>query len=127
MNTLVEFGGQDRHYQLKQAILVYEDAASSAAAATVHPVELHNSRPVIQPGQPITILALESLILNLGRGAKGGFIQPNIISLALDCMVWWCPAARRRIWFKPSNDTDAKRLKSLNGKFVHHPPLIFKA
>ncbi len=127
MNTLVEFGGQDRHYQLKQAILVYEDAASSAAAATVHSVELHNSRPVIQPGQPITILALESLILNLGRGAKGGFIQPNIISLALDCMVWWCPAARRRIWFKPSNDTDAKRLKALNGKFVHHPPLIFKA
>ena len=133
MNTLVEFGGQDRHYQIKQAILVYEDAASSAAAATVHAVELlpsrgsANSRPIIQPGQPITILALETLIQSLGRGAKGGFIPPNIISLAMDGMVWWCPAARRRIWFKPSNDTDAKRLKALNGKSVHHPPLLFKA
>lgn len=128
MNTLVEFGGQDRHYQLKQAVLIYQEMASSAAAATIHAVELsgQNARPTILPGQPITVRALESLIQSLGRGAKGGFFPPNLISLALDGMVWWCPATRRRIWFKPSNDPDAKRLKALNGKVVHHPPLLFK-
>ncbi len=103
MTTLVQFGGQDRHYQLKQALLIYQDAAG-AAAASVHDVTFGSGsarasraavdasstapagatapgRPVIQPGHPITVTAVEHLIHSLGRGAKpGGFTEPRRVA-----------------------------------------------
>ena len=136
METKIQFGGAGRDYKLTSAILIYSDlqnrnpdgsSAQEHFAATVHDVEhVGRGQPIIKPGQPVSIAALEHLMLSLGRSHAAGFIPENILSVGLDRMAWWCPAGRRRLWFKTyRNDEGHKELKALNGKLVHHPPLLF--
>jgi PRTRC genetic system protein B len=130
IETQVRYGGQNRDFQLESAILVYADTGNRAQyAASVHDVELVDRRPVIKPGHPVTIQALEQLMRNLGRNVGAYFVPENLLSVGLDRMSWWCAAGRRRIWFKPSRQDDGKEkeLKALNGRHVHHPPLLFVA
>jgi PRTRC genetic system protein B len=131
MNTNVTFGGQDRQYDLTSAILIYEDASHNAAA-TVHKVTVdgRSQRPNLMPGQPLTMPALEGLINTLtNRVASNGFIDGRILSMSMNRLMWFCPASRQRIWFKPSNKGDDSEavLKAINSKFAWHPPLLFRA
>jgi PRTRC genetic system protein B len=120
--------GSERKFELRQAILIYEEPGRSAAAATVHKIELQDHVPVILPGQPITLTGLETLANALGKRIENTLLPERILSITMAQMTWWCPAARRRIWFKPTDSTkDAAALKKLNGKFVQHPPLLFIA
>ena len=120
-----QFSEAPSRYTLKQAILIYQND-QKACAASIHDVDTAGGS--ILPGQPVTMAALEALLEALGRGVGGGFIAPEIISTGLDTLIWWCPAARRRIWFKPNHDTDeAKRLRKFSGQHIWYPPLLFKA
>jgi PRTRC genetic system protein B len=129
--TTVIFGDTPRRYKLKQAILIYKDDRLDCAAS-IHAVT-DGQRPTLLPGQPATVAALDVLLGALGRRVGGGFIAPEILSIGLDSLVWWCPSARRRIWFKPntmfddSKDEDTKRLIKINGQFIWYPPLLFTA
>jgi PRTRC genetic system protein B len=125
MDAQISFGTKavDAAFALKSALLVYESGGTFAA--TVHDVVLHYGRPVIQPGQPITISSIERLMRELGRQSSVAFIPDHVVSVGIGSLAWWCPAGRRRIWFKPAEKD--KELKALNGKFVHHPPLLFAA
>ena len=126
MEASVNFGAADRNFALKSAILIYQDGDQHAA--TVHEVYLPHGRPSLKPGQPVTVAALEQLMRNLGKQDGAAYIPEQVVSLGLNRLAWWCPAGRRRIWFKPSHDkAEAKVLKQLNGKFVWHPPLLFVA
>ena len=133
METKIQFGGAGRDYKLTSAILIYtgpggDDAhggRDTLTAATVHDVEhIGRGQPIIQPGQPVSVQALERLLLSLGRQQAAGFLPETMLAVGLDLMAWWCPAGRRRIWFKTYKEDD-KELRALNGKFVHHPPLLF--
>lgn len=126
MHTSVQFGSSDRSFKLKSAILIYQD--ESGSAATTHDVAFYHGKPVIQAGRPITVSALESLMVSLGRKSGVSFIAEQVVSLGLDRVVWWCAAGRRRIWFRPDRqEKKYDNLRKLNGKFVHHPPLLFIA
>ena len=123
--TAVHFSDVPRRYTLKQAILIYKDEQGDCAAS-IHAVA--GAQPGLLPGQPVTIAALEALLTALGRRVGGGFISTEILSVGLDSLVWWCPAAYRRIWFKPGDDgADAQRLRKFSGRHIWYPPLLFKA
>jgi len=130
-----QFSDTPRRYDLKQAVLIYKDEQGDCAAS-IHEVRSAGGqgRPAgLLPGQPVTMAALEALLTALGRRVGGGFIAPEIIGVGLDSLVWWCPAGRRRIWFKPdkmfdkSPPADVKRLLKVSGQFIWYPPLLFKA
>jgi PRTRC genetic system protein B len=119
------FNDVPRRYVCKQAILIYKDEQGDCAAS-IHTVA--GTQPGLLPGQPVTMAALEALLTALGRRVGGGFIAPEILSVGLDSLVWWCPAGRRRIWFKPNDDSEAsKRIRSkFSGSHIWYPPLLFK-
>jgi PRTRC genetic system protein B len=131
--TAIHFSDVPRRYTLKQAILIYKDEQSDCAASIHEVRHAADTQPGLQPGQPVTMAALEALLTALGRRVGGGFIAPEILSVGLDSLVWWCPACRRRIWFKPdamfdkSPPADVKRLLKISGQFIWYPPLLFKA
>ena len=134
MITTTEFGGATVQYELKHAILLYAGSDQNLAATT-HTVANYNGRPTITAGQPITVAGLEKMIQSLGKSSGASFLPPNILSLGIERVVWWCPAGRRRIWFKPNNRFDddlktdeaatLKAILKLNSQYVHWPAFLF--
>lgn len=129
MITKLHFDGAATSYKLTRAILIYESRGNDqACAATSHAIHEVAGKPMIEPGQPVTLAGVEALATALGRQRQDGLLPEHLLALSVRHMIWWCPAARRRIWFKPdSKHKDADRLKKLNGKVVLHPPLLFHA
>ena len=122
-----QFSDTPSRYTLKQAVLIYQNEQKECAAS-IHEVDTAFAGGSILPGQPVTMAALEALLTALGRRVGGGFIAPEILSAGLDTVIWWCPAARRRIWFKPNgSDEENKRIRKFNGQFIWYPPLMFRA
>lgn len=135
--------GDSTQYVLKQALLIYQAQnqyeSSPATAVSVHDVVNLNGHPTLGPGQPITRPAVESLAAALGRNLESGYLPANVVSLGFNQIAWWCPGAKRRIWFKPDGrfnggreeqgreKTESMKTFKLNGKFVWHPPLLFIA
>lgn len=127
--------GETATYTLKSALLVYE--SNDSTAVTVHNIVTHNGKPVIEAGQPVTYGAIESLASALGRNLAASYLPPNVVSLGFGQVAWFCPGARRRIWFKADGRfdgtrqetgkelSDSQRSQKLNGKFVWSPPLLF--
>jgi len=141
MNTTINLSGSAT-FELTTALLVYTkntpqpdghtyDWQSQAnpppveTAVTIHPVTGGATGPVIGPGRPITLAGVDALARATGRHLPAAWLPPTVLSIAFGSLVWWCPASRRRIWFKPNSSE--KVLLALNGKFVHHPPLLFVA
>lgn len=136
MNANVNLG-ESRTYHLSKALLIYESEnrtgdRSGGTAVSVH--DIHHG--ALQPGQPITRAGVESLAAALGRNLAAGWLPPQIVSLGFGKLAWFCPAGRRRIWFKAdgrfdggvqTEDKDTPHVTKLNGKFAHHPPLLFVA
>ena len=135
--------GDSATYELKQALLLYEARtgvlSEARTAVSIHDVEIKEGRPILQAGQPITLSAVESLAAKLGRNLAACFLPANVISVSFGQVAWFCPAARRRIWFKADGRfnggrtesekelNDSQKSQKLNGKFAAHPPLLFMA
>lgn len=128
MNAIPSFG-EERKFKLASVICLYEEdnmySGRAVCAATVHGVETFGNKPTVKPGVPITLDALESVAIALGRKLEPCLLPERILAVSLARMVWWCPAERRRIWFNPAEKS--KELKALNGKVVAHPHLVFCA
>ena len=136
MNAHVDLG-ETRTYKLTKALLIYEAENrmgdnSGGTAVSVHEVQDRQ----LGPGQPITRAAVESLAQALGRNLAAGWLPPQLVSLGFGKMAWFCPAGRRRIWFKAdgrfnggaeTEHKDTPKVTKLNGKFAQHPPLLFVA
>lgn len=137
MNTTLTLG-ETATFKLQQALLVYEAGNSynstTRTAVSVHPVV----NGIITAGTPITHAAVESLAAALGRNLAACWLPPNLVSLGFGKMAWFCPASRRRLWFKADGrfnggaDTtnpkaDIHDPQTLNGKFAQYPPLLFIA
>jgi len=128
LKTTLLFDGGDRNFTLQSAILVYADANS--AAATLHEIGQDHGRPFLKPGHPVTLDAVEELAVTLGKATGATWLPENVVMLSAGKMAWWCPSGRRRIWFKPSHNDPERQaelavIKSLNGRYVWHPPLLF--
>jgi PRTRC genetic system protein B len=121
----LSFGEAERHYSLEAAVLIYKDNDHSTnRAATVHDIELLHNKPHLAAGTPVTMAAVERFMEAFNKQSASSFIPEQVVMLGVNRLAWWCPAGRRRIWFRPS-DEKHKNLMTLNGKFVHHPPLLF--
>lgn len=130
--------GEVAAFKLDSALLIYTETGNrNRTAVTVHDV-LHEpgKPPVLEAGQPVTYSAVESLAAALGRNLAANFLPANVLSVGFGQVAWWCPAARRRLWFKPDgrfdggaikDDSETARVMKLNGKFAQHPPLMFVA
>lgn len=136
MEVSTLFGGASVQYELKHALLIYEGSDKNLACTT-HKIANYHGRPTITAGQPITVSGLESLIQSLGKSSGATFLPATVLSLGIERVIWWCPAGRRRIWFKPDNrfnknltpqqTAELKALGKLNGQWVHWPALLFMA
>jgi PRTRC genetic system protein B len=130
MKSIPQFGSV-HEFKLSHAILLYGSGryhSDSLSAATLHEVKEVAGQPAIQPGSPITIDAIEALTQGLGRRLDNCLLSERMLAVSLGQMIWWTPAARRRIWFNPTKgDKHYADLKKLNGKIVAHPPLVFCA
>lgn len=129
-STNLRFGEMGLDYRLEHVICLYQEHnGTTNTAATIHDVHLGPGfRPEIQSGRSLTITALETMMARLGHQVGTRYLPPNLLATSRNSLVWWCPAGRRRLWFNPSHTHDqAKAVKALNGKFAHHPALLFLA
>ena len=132
--------GETASFELSQALLIYSKDSGhyarnqEAAAFTTHPIVRRDGRTTIGPGSPITIGTLESLAAAVGKNIAACYLPPTVISVGFGQLIWWCPAGRRRIWFKADgrfngggkvDNSETQRVTRLNGKFTQHPPLVF--
>ena len=142
MKAFVEIG-ESHSYQLTRALLIYEQvrstdgnglvsASNGRTAVSVHPVKDRQ----LGAGVPLTRPGLEALAGSLGRNLAAGWLPPNVVSLGFGKLAWFCPAGRRRIWFKAdgrfdggaeTEHADTPHVTKLNGQFAQHPPLLFVA
>jgi PRTRC genetic system protein B len=130
MNAHPDFG-TERTFKLSAVICLYREqnifnSSRETCAATIHEAATSNHKQVIGPGQPVTVEALESLAISLGRKLDSCLLPERVLSVSLARMAWWCPAGRRRIWFNPASKNEEGLVK-LNGKVVAHPNLLFCA
>jgi PRTRC genetic system protein B len=90
----------------KSAIVLY-GSPNTTHYGTVHPIDR------IALSDALGALLRES-------AAKAEFITPNVLSLGMHSVAWWCPAAMRRVFF---------RCKELGERsaVVPHPALVFQA
>lgn len=124
MDVTATFGSA-RVFNLTGALLLYSDS-QNVLGATRHDIRLVNGQPEIAPGTPVTLAGVEQLARALGQRLESCLLPERVLAVSMNALVWWSPAQRRRIWFKPTDTTkEAKELQKLNGKFVHHPALLF--
>lgn len=124
---------------LNQAILLYHVTSGAAhntcsVIATVHDViEGAQKRPTLGPGVAATKGAITDLARSLmsGLNTRLEFVSPTIIAAGLDCLVWYAPATRRQLWFKPSSMAGEKKVNAgllrVSGETFPQPPLLFCA
>ena len=143
--------GDTATFKLAEAFLIYQrdslyssNRGGPTTAVSIHPIVLRKLKkrliPTIGPGEAITVGGLQTLAAAIGKNVAASYLPANVVSLGFDHLAWYCPAARRRIWFQadgrfnggavdPTAVTKSaiRRVQALNGKFVQHPPLLFLA
>jgi len=107
MKTHLDFG-EAQIFKLREAILIYRAGNQHQIAASVHPITMNGQTPIIGPGQPVTRSGVEALATSLGRNLAACFLPPHVLSLSFGQIVWFCPAGRHRIWFKPVGNGSRK-------------------
>ncbi|AOZ04219.1 hypothetical protein BKK81_33015 (plasmid) [Cupriavidus sp. USMAHM13] len=109
---------------LQGAILLYGPQPGSFTYATAHTIltDGQSQRPVIGAGVPLNRRALIHAVKGLAAEAlpKGEFLTPNVLSIGVEAVTWWCPPAVRRVFF------DCKELGKRSA-VVPHPGLVFQA
>lgn len=139
--VVVRLEGADRELALKRALLVYETPGSGAAPfVTVHEVQTKKKGPpVLGPGFPLDQAAAARFAADVSKSlAYSGFVPPELLALGPGWVAWWCPPAKRRVWFdctranpEEGADRDAvddgpSKLGNRSG-VTPHPGLVFAA
>ncbi|CAG9186067.1 PRTRC system protein B [Cupriavidus pampae] len=108
---------------LQGAILLYGQGPGQFSYGTAHRIELDAAgRPVLGAGVPLNRSAVIHAVREVAAHAlpKGEFLTPNVLSISANAVTWWCPAAKRRVFFK------CKELGERTA-IVSHPALVFQA
>src|ERR1051326_1736179 len=94
--------GKSRDFQLKQAILIYEDQVSQREQfATVHQVNLQapDQPASLGPGTLLTTNFIERLHHGLQRAPRAVLLPENVLAYTSDIVVWWTPPRQHRMFF----------------------------
>ena len=117
--------GTSRDFQLKQAILIYEDQVSQREKfATVHRVTSQgpDQQASLGPGTLLTTSFLERLNHGLQRAPRAVLLPENVLAYTSELLAWWTPPRQHRIFFSDG----AEDRKAINGAICPHPALVWK-
>jgi PRTRC genetic system protein B len=117
--------GTSRDFQLKQAILIYEDqVAQREKFATVHQVTLQapDQQASLGPGALLTTSFLDRLSHGLQRAPRAMLLPENVLAYTSDLLVWWTPPRQHRMFF--SHGVEDRQ--AINGGICPHPALVWK-
>ena len=93
--------GENHHFELREALLVYRDRQSSFI--TRHDVTAgQDLPPTLGPAQPLTVAFIESLVRSLGGAVQADILPANILAKADRMIAWWTPAQRRQMFYENS-------------------------
>ncbi len=113
--------GQNHHFELHEALLIYRDRQSSFI--TRHEVQVpKSSPPTLGPARPLTLAFVESLMRSLGGGIVAEVLPENILAKGDRLIVWWTPEQRHQMFFE---NAEGKAV-DLNGGIFPQPPLVWK-
>jgi len=117
--------GNNHDFQLKRAILIYEDQISQRAKfATVHRVtQSHPGQPSsLAPGTLLTAHFLEHLLHGLQKPAPAVLLAENVLAYNSDLLTWWTPPRLHRMFFSDG----AEDRRTISGETCPHPALVWK-
>ena len=117
--------GKTHDFQLKKAILIYEDQVSQREKfATVHPVvpQGPEKQASIGPGTLLTTRFLENLYLGLNRAPQTVLLPANVLAYTADLVAWWTIPRLHRMFFSDG----AEDRQAMNGTICPHPALVWK-
>jgi len=120
MDCHISLQGADS-LSLQGAILVYKgvrDVFASWHEASVG----KGTAPQLGPALPLSTMFLKSLAEGLGSNLRTELLPPNVLVRTPDTLVWWTPAASRRMFFSQFDEI----LGSLSGRSFPHPALVFR-
>lgn len=114
--------GSSRSFELKSAVLVYDEG--DRCFATVHDVVYEESggAPSLAPGRALGPAFLQALVKAIGGTVRPEILPSNVLCRTPDMLCWWAPAQQRPMFFR----TDDPGLARLNGLLYPHPALVFK-
>jgi PRTRC genetic system protein B len=113
--------GENHHFELREALLVYRDRQSSFI--TRHDVTAHkDAPPTLGPAQPLTVAFIESLVRSLSGSVEAEVLPASILAKADRLIAWWTPAGRRQMFYENSEGKAAE----LNGRIFPQPPLVWR-
>ena len=113
--------GQSAPMKLVHAILLYGTERTIRLATVHQPVsDPQGGPPLLDAGEPLTRDFLDILVRGLGSELPAAFLPHNVLVYSTSLTAWWEPAQVRSMFF--TADCDGK---TLDGKLVPHPPLVF--
>jgi PRTRC genetic system protein B len=113
--------GENRRFELHEALLIYRDRQSSFI--TRHDVTARkDAPPTLGPAQPLTVAFIESLTRSLSGSVQAEVLPANVLAKADRMIAWWAPARRRQMFYENSEGKAAE----LNGCIFPQPPLVWR-
>jgi PRTRC genetic system protein B len=119
--------GQNRHFELREALLIYHSSGHRSwnvggSFVTHHLVEGgKGKRPELGPAKPLTAGFLQSLVKSLGGHVPVEFLPENILARTDRTLAWWTPAQTRPMFFVDSEGP----LAEISGRIFPQPPLVW--
>jgi hypothetical protein len=109
--------GENRHFKLREALLVYGDP--QRIFVTRHHVTLHkDAPPTLEPAQPLTLGFVESLVRSLSGTPSAEVLPENVLARGERLLVWWTRSAGGRC----STRTPNKRLPNSTAALFRSRP-----
>lgn len=134
-----QFESTDGGLALTRAILLYQAGAGrqsgargaagrpAPAFASVHPVELHDGRPVIGAGAPLSRAHLRHWTEALGKTTVPEILPANVLVSHPDMLAWWVPQQVRPGYFALSKREGLRALAQRAVVPVPYPAHLFIA
>ena len=122
MECNVNLGGPSQ-FELRGAILVYSGGHEAGGAfASWHDVEGDKKlAPRLGSAKPLSTSFLKELARGLGAMMRPEILPENVLFRTPDTLVWWQPARRRRMFFRPDGE-----LGTINGRIFPQPGLVYR-
>lgn len=121
--------GQNRHFALHEALLIYHADQKPAWEAgntfvTHHPVVTRGGKqPELGPGKLLTTEFIQAILHALGTNLPIEYLPDHILARTDRALAWWTPAQQRPMFFGGTQ----RNLSRLSGRIFPQPALVWKA
>jgi PRTRC genetic system protein B len=127
MNVSISIG-QNHHYELREALLIYRSGDTSRSDRANAFVSRHTvaktdglRTPILGPAQPLTLEFLQTLARELGNYAAIEVLPVNVVARTERMIAWWTAGQKRQMFFS----TTQGKLAKVNGAIFPQPPLLW--